>query len=579
MPSVSISTPLTLWKIYDSSQSHRKVKPLQVSMLWGSLLTTLSTTGKNSLPRIMVCGPKGTGKSTFSRLMLNKLLSNASQERRLSQGSIDDGVALLDLDPGQPEFSPPGELSLVHLHSVVLGPPFTHPVARSTYGNHLIRAHHVAATSPKDDPDHYMACALDLMSHYRRLLQRNPTCSLIVNCSGWIYGSGLEVLTELILQLGITDVVYMSEAGPPEVVEELVGATKKARLPFHMLPSQPSKYVIRSASDLRAMQSLSYFHLVPSGKGHMSWDHRPITNMVPWTVRYAGPDQGIVGIMVLGERQDPDYLAEILDGALVGVVAVEDDSAIPALDQDYITDARDPDSLENQSNSAESPCLNTGAVYQFPALVHGEEDLDAENMHTARSPSPSSSSPDKVQDSDDMDQDTLSAEPATDHPSVIRTTAEDLPYLFSGAGTCTPLDPKNSRSLGLALVRGIDKHSKTLHLITPIPDATIEGFQKRKTKIVLVKGKLDTPAWAYQEEYCAATAAEKQRAGTEGREAMDGSEDGEVLERRPGPSTWAGGVPWVRVLNGPEVRGQGAKVWRVRRDLKLQLNSEDGMSD
>lgn len=526
----------------------------------------------------MVCGPKATGKSTFSRLALNSLLSKAAQKRRQSSGSVDASVALLDLDPGQPEFSPPGELSLVHLRTFVLGPPFTHPVPESTYGNQAIRAHHVAATSPKDDPDHYMACALDLMKHYRLLLQRNPTCPLVVNCSGWVYGSGLEVLAELISKLGITDVVYLSEAGPPEVVEELLSATKKARIPFHVLPSQPSEWVIRSASDLRAMQSLSYFHLAPSIKGHTSWDHRPITNMAPWTVRYAGPDQGIVGIMVLGERQDPDYLAEILDGALVGVVLVEDESAIPSLDQDYITDVRDPESLDNRSDNAGSPCLNTGTVYQFPDLVMGDDDSDAENMHTARSTF-SSSSYDEMREFGDVEQDSVLEEPIPDHPSVLRTNNDDLPYLFSGAGTCTPLDPKNSQSLGLALIRGIDMQSKTLHLITPIPDSTIERFQKHKTKIVLVKGKLDTPAWAYQEEYCAATAAERQRAGVEARGAMEGSEDGEVLEGRPRPSTWAGGVPWVRILNGPEVRGRGAKVWRVRRDLKFLANSDDGMSD
>jgi polynucleotide 5'-hydroxyl-kinase GRC3/NOL9 len=99
-----------------------------------------------------------------------------------------------------------------------------------------------------------MACALDLMRHYRRLLERNPTCPLVVNCSGWVYGSGLEVLTELILKLGITDVVYMSEGGPPEVVEELVSATKTACVPFTCLHNPQS--VTRSASDLSVMSKL-----------------------------------------------------------------------------------------------------------------------------------------------------------------------------------------------------------------------------------------------------------------------------------------------------------------------------------
>ena len=525
----------------------------------------------------MVCGPKATGKSTFSRLTLNSLLTKAAQRRRRSRGSIDDGVALLDLDPGQPEFSPPGELSLIYLRNFVFGPPFTHPAAGSIYGDKLIRAHHVAAISPRDDPDHYMACALDLMKHYSRLLQRNPTCPLVINCSGWVYGSGLEVLTELILKLGITDVVYMSEAGQPEVVDELLGATQKARVPFHVLPSQPSEFTIRSASDLRAMQSLSYFHLAPSTNGNLSWDNRPITCMTPWTVRYAGPDQGILGIMVLGELQDPDCLAELLDGALVGVVAVEEMSAIPAQDQDYITEAKDVESTAHRGDGAGSPSLNSCPIYQFPDFGTGVADSESEDTHTSMLPL--SSSPIGVQGFDDTEQDNFSADCATDHPSVVRTVNEHLPYLFSGQGTCTPLDPKGSHSLGLALIRGMDKVSKTLHLITPISDSIIEDFRRHKTKIVLVKGKLDTPAWAYQEDYCAATAAEQQRMKVDAKDAMRESEDGERLEGWSRPSTWEGGTPWVWILNGPEAKGRGAKVWRVRRDLRFPAHSDDGMSD
>ena len=44
-----------------------------------------------------VCGSKGTGKSTFSRLLLNTLLNKCDQ------------VAWLDTDCGQPEFTVPGQ--------------------------------------------------------------------------------------------------------------------------------------------------------------------------------------------------------------------------------------------------------------------------------------------------------------------------------------------------------------------------------------------------------------------------------------------------------------------------------------
>ena len=48
-----------------------------------------------------VCGSKGTGKSTFGRLLLNSLLSVCSE------------VAWLDTDCGQPEFTVPGLSSTI----------------------------------------------------------------------------------------------------------------------------------------------------------------------------------------------------------------------------------------------------------------------------------------------------------------------------------------------------------------------------------------------------------------------------------------------------------------------------------
>ena len=48
----------------------------------------------------LVLGAKNVGKSSFARVLLNRLLS------------LHPRVAYLDCDPGQPEFTPPGLLSL-----------------------------------------------------------------------------------------------------------------------------------------------------------------------------------------------------------------------------------------------------------------------------------------------------------------------------------------------------------------------------------------------------------------------------------------------------------------------------------
>ncbi|KAE9610042.1 putative polynucleotide 5'-hydroxyl-kinase [Lupinus albus] len=69
-------------------------------------------------PIILVCGPGNCGKTTFSRHLLNVMLQRYKK------------VVYLDTDVGQPEFTPPGFLSLTVLHELT---PSTH----SNYKNNL----------------------------------------------------------------------------------------------------------------------------------------------------------------------------------------------------------------------------------------------------------------------------------------------------------------------------------------------------------------------------------------------------------------------------------------------------------
>ena len=58
---------------------------------------------------VLVKGSKRTGKSTFARTILNRLLSGYRR------------VAFLECDVGQTEFSPPGLVSLTVLNQQVFG--------------------------------------------------------------------------------------------------------------------------------------------------------------------------------------------------------------------------------------------------------------------------------------------------------------------------------------------------------------------------------------------------------------------------------------------------------------------------
>ena len=57
----------------------------------------------NVQPRLLVAGGKGVGKSTFVRYLVNRLLAE-----------LGGPVLVVDLDPGQAEFSVPGYIFITY---------------------------------------------------------------------------------------------------------------------------------------------------------------------------------------------------------------------------------------------------------------------------------------------------------------------------------------------------------------------------------------------------------------------------------------------------------------------------------
>ncbi|KAL8708778.1 MAG: hypothetical protein Q9225_007556, partial [Loekoesia sp. 1 TL-2023] len=354
-PANDLGKTFQLLHVTSDDAYKRPLRPLEIPTDWQSLITTLTSQTQTNQPNAMlVCGPKGSGKSTFSRMLSNAILTKPSINSNL--GSImrnDRCIALLDIDPGQPEFSPPGEISLVQVTCCNFGPPFTHPTA-STDGVKRIRSHHIGAVSPKDDPQHYLRCALDLFHHYKQLLAQDYCCPLIVNTAGWIQGAGLELIVEFVRLLTTTDVIYTSTQGPPEVVEAITKITTEAKISSHYLTSQPVEMTPRSAADLRMMQTLSYFHLDEPEKGNLRWNAKPVNEMTPLSVHYAGTRQSIYGVLLLGQELDPEFLAQVLEGCIVGLAVIEDDAALPSLDEAPKQDAEmNDDVFEDDRTNAD----------------------------------------------------------------------------------------------------------------------------------------------------------------------------------------------------------------------------------
>lgn len=388
------SRSFALLKQSSDDPLQRFLAALEVDDETKRVLSRLSASldSNDNAPRIMAIGAKSSGKSTLNRLLCNMIVTRPGKQR----------CFYLDLDPGQPEFGPPGQVSLVEVTAPLLGPAFTHLASIESKAFRLIRSHTLGATSFKDDPDHYINCALDLA-------KRIPMdTSAVVNSCGWVSGLGAAVILDIVAYTGITDSVALGQ------LDSDLEHRLKLRTTLQQLPRRQGRVSARTPAELRAMQAMAYFHQRgKSSKAGLSWDCRSISRMRPWVVSYSGENSGIEAVLSYGQAPQPEFLSEVLDGSLVAIVA------------------HDPNLF--------------------------------------------------------------------DAAAVERTAVEDLPYIMSKQdGFSFPLDPQQSKCLGLALVRGIDVQNKKLQLVTPLPERQIAGLIERK--VILVRGGFDSPEWAYLED-------------------------------------------------------------------------------
>ncbi|KAI8947490.1 hypothetical protein F4801DRAFT_592529 [Xylaria longipes] len=493
---------------------------------WNRATATLVASNDPAPPSIMITGPKSSGKSTFGKILTNRLLTSTNTHAKRPS---DGGVVILDLDPGQPEYCGPGQIALILVTKPVVSPSFCRPF--DTPGIRTIRSHALASLSPASDPDLYNEMALDLITHYRNAFRSYP---LVINTPGWIQGTGLDLLVSLIGELRPSEVIYMSQTGPVDAVEALEGACTITR--FSTLPSQPSQNKLRSAADLRSMQTMAYFHAqppTPHNSGyHLRWFQTPLTAMAPWQVHFRGAGCNIFGVLCYDFQTQPGLVADAINGAVLAAVEVESSKAFRDVETHQIL----PNSVDDEAAPGSPMDLDMGESSQskLPPLSLVKQ-------------------------------------------RITTLTAEGIPFIDTTHGLT--LDPRYSRSLGLVLVRGIDIKNGDFHLLCPITTNQVEGVTARGGQIVLVSGRFDPPSWAYTEDLHFQSKGEDGD-GNEGVGPDSQTEPTDDAKDNKGDNTTtsyssAGSVPWIEILTRNQKRGAGSKVWRVRRDLGRAGNPGD----
>lgn len=288
--------------------------PLHISGEWLTIIEKMSLAHKNSSHdmRVMILGGKNSGKSTLLRLLVQHFLYGESS---------DDEIIYLDLDPGQPEFSPPDCISLnqISRFSKVLGKH----MGQCFY--EILRQHYLGSNSPQDIPNLYLQSVNELIDHLDEQVFMGTS---VVNLPGWIKGFGLNVLNHVIAKYKPTHILmlesksskqYSDELNCDSVFESAVRGEYQAqvtKINANFNKMGESKF---SAPNLRTFRMLSLFHTQEKSKISLKYDFNPLVTRPPLQISFGF--RGIQGIRFFEEYEDlhKDDIKNSLEGTIVGI--------------------------------------------------------------------------------------------------------------------------------------------------------------------------------------------------------------------------------------------------------------------
>ncbi|KAK1909983.1 hypothetical protein P3342_008155 [Pyrenophora teres f. teres] len=285
-----------------------------------------------STPSItLVTGSSSSGKSTYARRLVNRSLTGLGK----TAPSV-PAVCYMDLDPKKQEHAPGGQISLVVVRDLNLGPGFTHPSAipRSKEARtEIIRAHPIP-TNFANYTEYYQSCVEDLFLAYKTIRSRDTSLPLVIDTPAFLYTSEVEILSKLLTRFKPHNIVHIHDTRATDTetsarLQLLQTTASQYHGTVHGITAQkPLSAPIRTENELCAMQMQSYFHLKSSSMNAgesqtLRWTPEPLSHLVPWEFCYeetAERSQDLAAFALYSEPVEPSSLVHALNGSIVQII-------------------------------------------------------------------------------------------------------------------------------------------------------------------------------------------------------------------------------------------------------------------
>jgi polynucleotide 5'-kinase involved in rRNA processing len=254
--------------------------------------------------RVALTGAKSTGKSTCLRYLVNRVLSLSCAPAATARPKL----FVLDADCGQPEFGPPGMVTLTAISGPLLKPPHAHPVHQ--YEQAFFYGHITSAV----DPTRYIDCIHHLLMAFEAIEHTSSSSPpsipiLIINLDGWVKSVGEQILQSLM------------EILVPNHVIQLTGDTKSQQFSLNYL--DPDRTRLHHAFSFNSKQESSRGPVVreapPNGEA-MPLDSLTMSHMSP-PPTLSVPAAGLRSVRICSYfLQDPALWDRIVVRQLRGIV-------------------------------------------------------------------------------------------------------------------------------------------------------------------------------------------------------------------------------------------------------------------